>query len=224
LATGLKREDLDALVCPTFLAVHPVAQLLKGSRLLVGGQNLHWEDQGAFTGEVSGPLLKAAGASHVIIGHSERRQLFGETERSVARRLAAAWRAGLTPILCVGELLEERQGGQTEGVLESQLAGALAGVAPAQARDLVIAYEPVWAIGTGLTATDEQANQAHAHIRTWLSSRFDKQLADSTKILYGGSVKPANAAGLLSQGEVDGVLVGGAALTAESFLGIIQAI
>jgi triosephosphate isomerase len=224
LAEGLKRQDLDVLVCPTFPALYPVAQRLTGTAVKVGAQNLHWEDQGAFTGEVSGPLLKAAGAQFVIIGHSERRQLFGETERSVAKRLAAAWRAGLTPILCVGELLEERQGGQTEGVLESQLAGALAGVSTDQAAGLVVAYEPVWAIGTGLTASDAQVNQAHAHIRGWLSYRFDKQLADAAKILYGGSVKPANAAGLLNQGEVDGVLVGGAALTADSFLGIIQAI
>jgi triosephosphate isomerase len=224
IAEGFKRDDVDALICPTFTALYPVAQALKGLAPKVGAQNMYWEDLGAFTGEVSGPLLKAAGASHVIIGHSERRQLFGESERSVSKRLAAAWRARLTPILCVGELLEERQGGQTEGVLESQLAGALAGVTTAQAADLVIAYEPVWAIGTGLTASCSQANQAHAHIRAWLTSRFNKQLAYSAKILYGGSVKMANAANLLSQSEVDGVLVGGAALTSESFLSIIHTI
>lgn len=223
VAAGHKRSDLDALVAPTFLALHPVAQALAGTSVLVAAQNLFWENEGAFTGEVSAPLIKAAGASHVIIGHSERRQFFGESERTVNRRLLAALTGGLVPILCVGEVLAERETGQTEGVLESQLAGALAGMSSEQASQVIIAYEPVWAIGTGKTASDEQANQAHAHIRRWMAYRFNQALAEMTKILYGGSVKPANAAGLLSQGEVDGVLVGGASLTAASFLGIIEA-
>ncbi len=224
LSAGLKRDDLDVLVCPTFPALFPVAQRLKGTAVKVGAQNLFWEDQGAFTGEVSGPMIKAAGAIYALVGHSERRLHFAESEKTAALRVAAAWRSGLTPILCVGELLQERETGRMEGVLESQLAGALAGVSTAQAGGLVIAYEPVWAIGTGKTASDAQANEAHAYIRGWLSYRFDKHVAESLKILYGGSVKPANAAGLLNQSEVDGVLVGGASLDASSFLGIIHAI
>jgi triosephosphate isomerase len=223
IAAGLMRDDLDVLVIPGFLALEPVALSLSASPVLVGGQNLFWEDEGAFTGEVSGPFLKAAGARYVLVGHSERRQYFGESEKTCRLRLEAALRASLLPILCVGETQAERESGQTEGVLESQLAGAMAGFSNEQAANVTIAYEPVWAIGTGLTASEEQANDAHAHIRAWLGSRFDKDVANSTRILYGGSVKPANAAGLLNQPEVDGALVGGASLSAQSFLGIIQA-
>ncbi|MCF8031695.1 MAG: triose-phosphate isomerase [Desulfarculaceae bacterium] len=223
IASGLVRDDLDVLVIPGFLALEPVALSLSASSVLVGGQNLFWEDQGAYTGEVSGPFLKAAGARYVLVGHSERREYFGETERTCRLRVEAALRSGLLPILCVGETQAEREGGQTEGVLESQLAGALAGFDAAQAANITIAYEPVWAIGTGLTASEAQANEAHSHIRAWLGARFNKDVANSTRILYGGSVKPANAAGLMNQPEVDGALVGGASLSAESFLGIIQA-
>lgn len=223
VADGLQRSDLEVLVAPTALAVHAVGQRLAGGPVLLAGQNLYWQDQGAYTGEVSGPLLKAAGASHVILGHSERRQYFGETEKTVNLRLKAALACGLAPIVCVGETLEERQSEATEGVLTSQLAGALAGLSAEGLGGMILAYEPVWAIGTGLTASDEQANQAHAFIRHWLAWRFDKAVANSTRILYGGSVKPANAAGLLGQAEVDGALVGGAALAASDFLGIINA-
>ncbi len=221
---GLQRGDLDVLLAPTFCALEAVARELAGSPILLAAQNLFWEDQGAYTGEISGPMIKAAGASHVIVGHSERRQYFGETEKTVNLRLQAALRAGLTPILCVGETQDERQAEATQGVLQSQLAGALAGWGPEQASRLIIAYEPVWAIGTGLTASREQAAQAHALIRSWLAARFNKALAEETIILYGGSVKPANAAGLLGQDEVDGALVGGASLTAGDFLGIIEAV
>ena len=223
IAAGLGRDDLDVLVIPGFLALEPVALSLSASPVLVGGQNLYWEDLGAFTGETSGPQLKAAGARYVLVGHSERRQYFGETEATCRLRLAAALRAGLKPILCVGETQAQREGGQTEGVLESQLAGALAGFSPEQGAGITLAYEPVWAVGTGLTASESQANEAHAHIRAWLGARFDKDVANTTRILYGGSVKPANAAGLLNQPEVDGALIGGASLSAESFLGIIRA-
>ncbi len=223
VADGLTRSDLDALVAPTALAIHAVGQRLAGGSVLLAGQNLDWHDQGAYTGEVSGPLLQAAGASHVIIGHSERRQYFGETEKTVSLRLKAALACGLVPIVCVGETLDDRQSGQTEGVLTSQLAGAVAGLTAEGLGGMILAYEPVWAIGTGLNASEEQANQAHAFIRQWLAWRFDKAVANSTRILYGGSVKPANAAGLLSQEEVDGALVGGASLTATDFLGIIAA-
>ncbi len=223
VAQGLKRDDLDVLVAPTFPAIHAVAQALEASPVIVAGQNLYWQDQGAFTAEVSGPMLRAAGATHVIIGHSERRQYFGETEKTVNLRLQAALRAGLTPIVCVGETLAEREADQTEDVLESQLAGGLAGLTQEQAKEVIIAYEPVWAIGTGKTASEDQADQAHAVIRAWMGRRFDKAIENSVRILYGGSVKPANAAGLLNREHVDGALVGGASLTAEDFLGIIGA-
>ena len=223
VAQGLERQDLDVLVSPTYLALAPVAQALAGTPVLLAAQNLYWENQGAFTGEVSGPLIKAAGASHVIVGHSERRQFFGESEKTVNLRLAAALAAGLTPIFCVGETLAERQADQTGDVLTSQLAGGLAGFDSGQVGAMIIAYEPVWAIGTGMTASEEQANDSHGLIRLWLASRYDKQVANSMRILYGGSVKPANAAGLLNQPEVDGALVGGASLTADNFLGIIRA-
>jgi triosephosphate isomerase len=224
LIQGFKRDDLDILVAPTFPAIHAVSQAAKGSSLLVAGQNLYWQDQGAYTAEVSGPMLKAAGASHVIIGHSERRQYFGETEKTVNLRTMAALKAGLIPIVCVGETLEEREANQTGDVLESQLAGGLAGLTIEQGAKLIIAYEPVWAIGTGMTATEDQADQAHAQIRAWIGSRFDKNIENSVRILYGGSVKPANAAGLLNREHVDGALVGGASLTAQDFLGIIEAL
>jgi len=223
IAAGLMRDDLDVLVIPGFLSLEPVALSLSASPVLVGGQNLFWEDQGAYTGEVSGPMLKACKAEQVIIAHSERRLYFNETEKTAAKRVQAALKAGLTPLLCVGETLGEREADQTDGVLESQLAGGLAGLKPAQAEKLIIAYEPVWAIGTGQTATEEQANRAHAFIRAWLGACFGKQVANQCRILYGGSVKPENAAGLMRQKEIDGALVGGASLQAESFLGIIEA-
>ncbi|CAO0824270.1 Triosephosphate isomerase [Desulfarculales bacterium] len=228
VADGLKGREVDVLLAPTVLALAAVGARLAGTPVLLAAQNLFWEDQGAYTGEVSGPLIKAAGASHVIIGHSERRQYFGESEETAGLRVAAALAAGLVPILCVGETLAQRQKAQTEGVLESQLAGALAGLSAngqaglAGLGGLIVAYEPAWAIGTGVNASEEQANQAHAYIRSWLAYRFDKKVAKATQILYGGSVKPANAAGLLNQSEVDGILVGGASLNAADFLGIIQ--
>jgi triosephosphate isomerase (TIM) len=223
IAQGLTRDDLDVLVCPGFLSLEPVALSLSSSSVLVGGQNLFWQDSGAYTGEVSGPQLKAAGASHVLIGHSERRLYFGESEKTARLRLKAALGAAIKPILCVGETQEERESGQTEGVLESQLSGALAGFGAAEVEGLILAYEPVWAIGSGLSASEEQANQAHAFIRAYLERHFDKIFAKSARILYGGSVTSTNAAGLLNQPEVDGVLVGGASLSAQSFLEIIQA-
>ncbi len=224
VAEGLKDADLDVLVAPTALALAAVGTRLAGSMVLLAAQNIFWEEQGAYTGEVSAPLVKAAGASHVIIGHSERRQYFGESEKTAGLRVAAALAGGLVPILCVGETLAERQKDQTQGVLESQLAGALAGLAANDLGGLILAYEPVWAIGTGVNASAQQANEAHAFIRAWLDYRFDKEVANGTRILYGGSVKPANAAGLLNQSEVDGALVGGASLNAADFLGIIQAV
>lgn len=224
VADGFKRHDVDALLCPNFVCLEAVARAVAGTPLMVGAQNIYWQDEGAFTAEVSGPMLRSAGASHVIIGHSERRQYFAESEKTVNLRLRAVLKHGLAPIVCVGETQAERESDQTEDVLASQLAGGLAGLGAAQMNGLIVAYEPVWAIGTGLTASDEQAQQVHAFIRAWLAARFDNQVANSCRILYGGSVKPANAAGLLRQNDIDGALVGGASLDAENFLGIIAAV
>ena len=202
----------------------PVADELAGSGIFVAGQNLFWEDQGAYTAEVSGPMLKAAGASHVIIGHSERRQYFGETEKTVCLRLHAALKAGLVPY-CVHR---RNPGGSAKAngpamCWKASWPAGLAGLSAQAAKGIILAYEPVWAIGTGKTASDEQANDAHAHIRGWMASHFDKDVASAVQILYGGSVKPANAAGLLGQEEVDGALVGGRVACRADFLGIIRA-
>lgn len=223
LAGGLKRADVDVLLAPTSLALFPMAEKLKSTPIRLAGQNLYWQDEGAYTGEISAPLIKAAGASHVLIAHSERRQYFGEIEKTANLRIGAALAHGLVPILCVGETLEERDLNQTNDVLLSQLAGAFAGLSQAEAALVIVAYEPVWAIGTGKTASDEQANQVHQYIRTWLAGHYSQTLADSALILYGGSVKPGNAKGLLAQPHVDGALVGGASLVAEDFLAIIAA-
>ena len=223
LLKGLSRTDVDVVIAPTSLAIAPLADLLRGTAIKLAGQNIYWQDQGAYTGEISAPLLKAAGASHVLVAHSERRQYFAETEKTACLRVQAALQHGLAPILCIGETLEEREAGQTKDVLESQLSGALAGFSREQAVKMIYAYEPVWAIGTGKTASDEQANEAHGFVRAWLQARFGKEVAENSLVLYGGSVKPANARGLLRQKDVDGALVGGASLQAEDFLAIINA-
>ena len=213
--------EADVVVAPTFLALTAVADALAGSDIGVAGQNLHPEPSGAFTGEVSAPMLREAGAGWVLIGHSERRQLFGETDAGVAARLGAALAAGLAPIVCVGETLDQREADATRDVVAGQLAGALADLDASAMARVTLAYEPVWAIGTGRTATDAQAQEVHAAIRAWLAERFDAATAAGTRILYGGSVKPANVAGLLAQADVDGVLVGGASLEAASFLALV---
>ena len=227
LATALiplvcKTAHCDVVICPTFPAIFPVAEAIKGSCVKVGGQNLHWEKEGAFTGEISGGMLKAAGCDYVIIGHSERRQYFGETDATVNKRTFAALDAGLKPIVCIGETLQEREGGTTFKVIERQTKEGLKGLSPEQWVNIVIAYEPVWAIGTGKVASKEQAQEVHAFIRKLLSENFGATVAQNTRILYGGSVKPENIKELMSQPDLDGALVGGAALKAESFAGIIQ--
>lgn len=213
----------EVVVCPTALGLTAAVQAAAGSRIAVGGQNCHWEASGAFTGEISAPLLKAAGASHVILGHSERRQFFQETDATVNKRLGAALTSGLVPIVCIGETLAERNGGQLQDVLRRQVTGALAGFSADKLTSLVIAYEPVWAIGTGVTATTAQAQEAHAFVRSCLR-QVVAGLADTVRILYGGSVKPDNAAALLGQPDIDGALVGGASLKAESFVPIVTAV
>lgn len=213
---------VEILVCPPFTAIDAVARVLKGSPIRYGAQNLFWEKSGAFTGEISGEMLRDLGCRYVILGHSERRQIFGESDQDVARKYAAAKRAGLNPVLCVGETEEERNQGITEQVVSRQLQAVLRETDPASFHGAVIAYEPVWAIGTGLTATPAQAQQVHAFLRTELQA-FDEGAAANTRILYGGSVKAENATEIFCQPDIDGGLIGGASLKAEDFLRICNA-
>ncbi len=217
-AAAIKGADL--LVCPPTIYLSAVAEAVKGTSVALGAQNMYFEGNGAFTGETSAAMLTDAGATFVILGHSERRNIMGETDADVNKKTHAALAAGLTPIVCVGELLAEREAGQTQAVVKKQFEGSLAGVTAEQVTKLVIAYEPVWAIGTGKVATPEQAEKVHADLRQLLTSRYNAAVAGQVRILYGGSVKPSNAAELLGQPNVNGALVGGASLKAGDFLGI----
>lgn len=223
LLDAIGEGKVDVAVCPPAVYLHDVGAALRGSRIGLGGQNMSDKADGAYTGEVSGAMLKDLGCRYVILGHSERRQLFGETDAGVNQKIAAAAANGLTPIVCVGETLQERESGAMDSVIATQVRDSLAGLTPEQATDLVIAYEPVWAIGTGKTATPEQAEEVHALIRGLLAQLFGATVADGIRIQYGGSVKPANAAELLGQPNIDGALVGGAALDAASFAAIVAA-
>ncbi len=216
-------EDVEMVVAPPFLAVAAGVEATRGTRVGVAGQNLYWEREGAFTGEVSVGMLKEAGARYVIIGHSERRTKFGETDEQVNKKVHAAVAGGLTPIVCVGETLEEREREQTMAVLDRQLKLGLAGLWADGVAALAVAYEPVWAIGTGRNATAAQAQEAHAHIRGRLREWYGAEAADACRILYGGSVKPANTKELVSQADVDGALVGGASLDPKAFSEIVVA-
>ena len=216
------RHDVDTLVAPPFTALTAVAQALGDSRIGLAAQNMHWEPEGAFTGEVSPVMLRAAGCSHVILGHSERRQLFGETDDGVARKTRSALAHGLTPVVCVGETLGERESSRTMEVVERQVERALREVTPDQAATLVLAYEPVWAIGTGRTATPDQAQEVHAFIRRSVSASHGEAVAAALRILYGGSVKPDNIGALMAEPDLDGALVGGASLDAQAFLKIVH--
>jgi triosephosphate isomerase len=213
----------EVVICPTYVALDRVAAEVAGSPVLLGAQDMHWEAQGAFTGKISSDLLKAVGVSHVILGHSEQRTLFQETDAGVNKKTRKALADGLIPIVCVGETLTEREAGTTERIVERQIRGAYAEISAAQALRTVVAYEPVWAIGTGRNASPEQAQEVHAFIRGLLAALFDRPTADALRIQYGGSMKPENAGELLSQPDVDGGLIGGASLKAESYLGIIHA-
>jgi triosephosphate isomerase (TIM) len=212
----------EVMIAPPFTALEVVRSVIDGSAIQLGAQNLHWEPKGAFTGEISAAMLVEAGCTHVIIGHSERRQLFGETNETVNKRLHAALAAGLTPVVCVGETLQERDADATVQVVERQVVAGLAGIAPAALAKSVIAYEPVWAIGTGKTATPAQAQDVHRTIRNQLAKVADQDTADRVRILYGGSVKPDNIDSLMAEPDVDGALVGGASLVAEQFIRIVQ--
>lgn len=214
---------VDVGFAPAFPALPAFAERLKGTGVWVAGQNLHWEKEGAFTGEVSAAMLVASGCNSVLVGHSERRALFGETDETVARKIAAALDAGLIPVLCVGETLEERRREATFDVVERQVKGGLARIAPENISRCVLAYEPLWAIGTGETATPSQAQEVHLRIRALLGALGGKSAAEATRIQYGGSVKASNAAELLAQPDVDGALVGGASLTPASFAAICAA-
>jgi triosephosphate isomerase len=220
LISGHDRDEI--VVCPPDVDLLAGIESAKGSRVAIGGQNVHWKSEGAFTGETSAAMLQALGVTHVIVGHSERRQYFCETDDTVNLRLKAALEAGLTPICCVGEVLEEREAGLTDDVLRRQCVRAFHAVSSKKAAKLVVAYEPVWAIGTGKTATPELAAEAHAVIRREATEIFGEEFASRLRILYGGSVKPDNASALMAQEEIDGALVGGASLDPKSFAAIVR--
>jgi len=229
LTNGLKREifelnleTIDVVLCPPFTALSEVSEVVSESGIFLGAQDVYWSQEGAFTGEVSCKMLKDAGCQFVIIGHSERRQYFGETNESVNKKLKAALAGGLTPIVCVGETLSEREANKTFQVLDDHLHNGLCGIEESEALKIVIAYEPVWAIGTGKTATGEQAQEAQKYIRDLLSRMYNKETADSIRIQYGGSVKPENISEIMLQPDVDGALVGGASLRIDSFAQIVK--
>lgn len=215
-------KHCEVAICPPFVNIPTAVEATRGTRVGVGAQNLYWKNEGAFTGEISGPMIKATGAEWVIIGHSERRQYFGETDATVLERTKAALAAGLRPIVCVGERLEEREANQTEAVLAEQFNGGIAGLDAESFAKIVIAYEPVWAIGTGKTATPDMAADAHRAIRALVTAKFGADAGAAVRILYGGSVKPDNVKNLMAQPEIDGALVGGASLEAGSFASIVN--
>jgi triosephosphate isomerase (TIM) len=217
-----KSEHCEIVICPPFTSLSAAADAVKGSVIRIGAQNIAWAKEGAFTGEISGPMIAATGATHAIVGHSERRQYFCETDETVLKRTQAALEFGLTPIVCVGERLEERECGDTEAVLTRQCQKGICSLTAAQFARIAIAYEPVWAIGTGKTATPEIAAEAHRTIRAQVRERFGKEAGDAVRILYGGSVKPDNTRSLMAQPEIDGVLVGGASLDPVSFASIVN--
>ena len=212
----------EVVICPPFIDIPAALESVKGTHVGVGAQNLYWEREGAFTGEISAGMIVGSGCTHVIIGHSERRQYFGETDDTVNVKLKVALDTALTPIVCVGEVLEEREAGITDDVLRRQCSVAFRDMSAAKAHKLVIAYEPVWAIGTGKTATPKIASEAHLTIRSEVASIFGKEFAEKLRILYGGSVKPDNAKSLMSEEEIDGALVGGASLNPQHFAAIVQ--
>jgi triosephosphate isomerase len=227
LTAGIKAtlkdfESVDVVLCPPFTVLSTVYNVISDCDIQLGGQDLYWEKEGAFTGEISPIMLKDCGCDFVILGHSERRKYFAETDKIINKKVKAALEVGLRPICCVGETLEEREAGKTIDVVKTQLTGCLAGLEIGDALNLVIAYEPVWAIGTGKNATAAQAEEVHKFIRTWIAENLSQGVANSLRILYGGSVKPANIKELMNEEDVDGALVGGASLEASSFVEIVK--
>ena len=227
VGVGLKRKfytfsDADIVICPPFTALSKVSDTIIDSAIMLGAQDMHWESEGAFTGEISPSMLKDAGCRYVIVGHSERRHIFGETDEAVNKKVRVVLRHGMVPIMCIGERLEERDNGMTFEILEKQLARGLKDMPKDEVARIIIAYEPVWAIGTGRTATPQQAQEAHKFIRDFIERVYDKGTAAKIRIQYGGSVKPDNIAQLMAQEDVDGALVGGASLDVNSFTEIVQ--
>ena len=218
----VKDAACDVVVCPPYVDIALVAELVKGTNIQVGAQNIHWAGKGAFTGEISAAMLKEAGAAYAIIGHSERRQYFGETDATVNSRTKAALAAGIVPIICVGESLEQREKGETDAVVSGQVKADLADIPGEAVAGLVIAYEPIWAIGTGKTATDEQANETIGLIRETIASLYGQAVADQVRIQYGGSMNPKNVKGLMAQPQIDGGLIGGASLKAADFAQVVN--
>ena len=218
----VKDAACDVVVCPPYVDIALVAELVKGTNIQVGAQNIHWAEKGAFTGEISAAMLKEAGAAYAIIGHSERRQYFGETDATVNSRTKAALAAGIVPIICVGESLEQREKGETDAVVSGQVKADLADIPGEAVAGLVIAYEPIWAIGTGKTATDEQANETIGLIRETIASLYGQAVADQVRIQYGGSMNPKNVKGLMAQAQIDGGLIGGASLKAADFAQVVN--
>ena len=218
----VKDAACDVVVCPPYVDIALVAELVKGTNIQVGAQNIHWAEKGAFTGEISAAMLKEAGAAYAIIGHSERRQYFGETDATANSRTKAALAAGIVPIICVGESLEQREKGETDAVVSGQVKADLADIPGEAVAGLVIAYEPIWAIGTGKTATDEQANETIGLIRETIASLYGQAVADQVRIQYGGSMNPKNVKGLMAQPQIDGGLIGGASLKAADFAQVVN--
>jgi len=223
LNMGLKDvKDVDILVCPPFTALHSVSQAIDGSNIKLGAQNLCWEEKGAFTGEVSAWMIKDTHCEYVIIGHSERRNIFKEKNAQINKKIKTALKAGLIAIICVGEKLPERKEGKTFDIVDDHVQGALDGLSADDLKNVIIAYEPVWAIGTGQVATPDQAQEVHKFIREMIANNFGKDVADNLRIQYGGSVKPDNVKSLITQPDIDGALVGGASLKAESFIQLVR--
>ena len=214
--------DVDIMIAPAFTALAPVAEAIKGSPIGLGAQNLYWEPEGAYTGEVAPQMLASAGCSHVIIGHSERRQYFGETDETVNKKIRSAIANRLIPVFCIGENEQQREDGRTFSVLDKQIENGIKGFSSNELSTLIVAYEPIWAIGTGKTATQEQAQEVHAHVRNWFLQAFGEIYSFRLRILYGGSVKPANVKELMAMPDVDGALVGGASLDPESFSKLVH--
>lgn len=222
IINGLGKDNrADVIVCPPFTSLSEVSSLLKGTQIKLGAQNMHFEESGAFTGEISANMLKSVGCEYVILGHSERRVIFNEPDELINKKIKTALIKELKPIFCVGELLEQRESGETMNVISTQIEKGLNGITSEQMKNIIIAYEPVWAIGTGKTATPQQAQEVHLFIRELVAKKFSASVAENIIIQYGGSVKPDNSSELLSQKDIDGALVGGACLKADSFLGII---
>ena len=217
-----EKPNCDVIVCPPYTSLSEAYKLLKGSQIKLGAQNMHFEENGAFTGEVSASMLKSVGCEYVILGHSERRHIFGESNEMINKKIKKALSAGLKPIFCVGELLEERESGTTNDVVKKQILKGLAEISADEMKNIIVAYEPVWAIGTGKTASPAQAQEVHEFIRDLIEITYSLEVANDLVIQYGGSVKPENAKELISQKDIDGALVGGACLKADSFMGIIK--